>query len=247
MNSQASRFFTSSQQLQMAHAIEQGDTSTITHLLQSHVVSPNDYGLVRKKEKSDEQPISFLTYAVMVKDKAAIEALLLNGADVNAKTPDGWSALAEAARSPDETLLQILLDKGGNADLVDNAGRPLTFTAYNAGRLQNMNLLLDRGAHINAQDSTQETLLMTMADLNDYQHMLDLLQRGADPRVSSKQQNTTVAWTVQESAGRLTPDRERLRQQVIQVLESKGLHFPVPAPQTYEWSAEQHKFVLPGK
>ncbi len=245
MNSQANRFFTSPQQLQMAHAIEQGDSATIRKLIQEHAVRPNEFGLVPQAQKSDEQPISFLTYAVMVKNKAAIKALLSSGAGVNFRTPDGWSAMAEAARSPDQTLLPLLLTNGGDVNIKNNAEEPITFEAYTSRNLQNMNLLLDRGANINAKGSLEETLLMAMADLNDYEHMLALMQRGADPNITSGENKASVAWTVQKSAGNLTPEREQQRQQVIKTLEAKGIHFPVPAPPVYKWDPKQHKFLLP--
>ena len=245
MNSQATRFYTSPQQLKMAHAIEDGDKKTIATMIQTHAVSPNDFGLVHKAQASDEQPISFLTYAVMVRNKAAVEALLDSGANVNFRTPDGWSAMAEAARSPDESILPLLLTKGGDVNARGTTESPITFVAYMSGHLKNMNLLLDRGADINAEDSTQQTLLMTMADLNDYSHMLELLKRGADPTIADNEQRVSVAWTVQESAGNLTPEAELKRQQVIKVLEAKGIRFPVAAPPVYRWDANQHKFVLP--
>jgi len=86
---------------------------------------------------------------------------------------------------------------------------------------------------------------MTMANLNDYEHMLDLMRRGADPTITSGENKVSVAWTVQDSAGRLTPEREQQRQQVIKALEAKGIRFPVPTPPVYKWDPKQHKFLLP--
>ena len=243
--SQASRFFTTPQQLRMAHAIEQGDAKAIGQLIREHVVGPNDFGVVPVADQNEERPISFLTYAVMVKNRAAIEALLASGANVNFRTPDGWSAMAEAARSPDETLLPLLIGKGGDVNMKDNASRPITFVSYMSQHLKNMYLLLDRGADINAKDSMDETLLMTMADLNDYEHMLDLMRRGGDPKLTSGANKVSVAWVVQESAGNLTSEREQERHRVIRALEQRAIRFPVPRPPVYRWDPKQHKFVLP--
>lgn len=56
-----------------------------------------------------------------------------------------------------------------------------------------------------------------------------------------------INWTVQDSGGRLTPEREKIRQQVIQELEAKGIHFPVPRPATYRWDPITRTFSLPSR
>ena len=106
-------------------------------------------------------------------------------------------------------------------------------------------MLLNKGADINARDFSGETLLLLMANFNDYGHMLELLQRGADPTITRGENKVSVAWTVQDSGGNLTPDREQQRQQVIKVLQAKGIQFPAPRPPIYRWDPKQHKFVLP--
>ena len=242
MNSQAARFFSDPAQLKMAHAIEANDTSTIRQMIQKQMVSANGFGTADK-----EQPISFLTYAVMVKNKKSMHELIANGADPNFKTPDGWSAMAEAVRSPDPSLLPFLLDAGGNANLTGPGGNPITFQACLALRWENLYLLLNRGADINARDGSGEVLLLSMAHLNAYEQMLELLKRGADPTITRGKNKVSVAWAVQERAGRLTPEREVLRQRVIHELEARGVHFPVPKPPSYKWNPAQHKFVLPAK
>ena len=239
MNSQAARFFSDPAQLKMAHAIEANDTSTIRQMIQKQMVSANGFGTADK-----EQPISFLTYAVMVKNKKSMHELIANGADPNFKTPDGWSAMAEAARTPDPSLLPFMLDAGGNVNLTGDVGRPLTFLAFLAHRWENLNLLLNRGANVNATDSRGEVLLLLMADLNDYAHMLELLKRGADPTITRGENKVSVGWVVQDEAGHLTPNGEVLRQRVIHELEARGVHFPVPQPPIYKWNQAQHKFVL---
>ena len=247
MNSEATRFFATPTQLRMAHAIEQGDTLAIETLLREHAVAPNEYGLVPHEQKGDENPISFLTYAVMVRSKPAIEALLSGQADPNYRTPDGWSAMAEAARSPDDSLLPLLLSRGGDFNIKSTGGRPIAFVSYLSGHWPRTEMLLDRGADINATDSKEDTLLMVLANLNDYPRMLQLLHRGADPTITSGKNKVSVGWTVQDSAGRLTPEREHSRQQVIMALEAKGIRFPVPRPAVYRWDPEQKKFVLPAQ
>ena len=85
---------------------------------------------------------------------------------------------------------------------------------------------------------------MVQANLNDYLHMLELLQRGADPTITSGENKVSVAWTVQDSAGRLTPEREQARLQVIRALEAKGIQFPVARPGVYRWDPKQGKSEL---
>ena len=246
MGSQANHYFSTPQQLRMAHAIDQDDTAEISSLIHDHVVGANEFGLVDQKQKGDERVMSLLTYAVLVKAKASIGTLIQNGANPNFRTPGGWSALAEAASSSDDSLLPFLLSKGGNINLKCSAERPLTFEAYMSGYVDRMWMLLDKGANINATDFSGETLLLLMANLNDYTNMIKLLGRGADPTLTRGENKVSVAWTVQDQKN-LTPEKERLRGKLMKALETKGVHFPVPRPAVYRWDPAQHKFVLPGQ
>ena len=199
-------------------------------------------GMTQRQAVGD-QTVSLLTCAVTLR----IKALIKGGANPNFRTPDGWSAMAEAARSPDDTMLPLLLDLGGDKDIKATANRPLTFVAYLADHWPRTQMLLNRGANINAIDAKEDTLLMVTANLNDYVHMLQLLDWGADPTITSGANKVSVAWTVQDSGGRLTPEREKIRQQVIQELEAKGIHFPVPRPATYRWDPITRTFSLPSR
>ncbi len=63
--------------------------------------------------------------AVMKGDKAAVKALLKEGADVNAAQGDGMTALHWAARSGDAELTRMLLYAGANVKANTRLGRLL--------------------------------------------------------------------------------------------------------------------------
>ena len=131
-----------------------------------------------------------------------IVALLLeNGADVNAKTDDGWTPLVAAANSGHDAVGHQLIDNGAQMDLIaavqfenleavqqiiasgaevrmkDSEGRTILdhVTGTRTGK-KIAKLLLDNGAQINLQ---------VAAWFNDFESARQLIADGADVRAKN--------------------------------------------------------------
>src|SRR5258708_6634168 len=97
-------------------------------------------------------------------DKAAVRTLLAQKADVNAKQPDGGTALHWAVYREDVELATMLLRAGANANAVNLTGAtPLSLAGTN-GNAAIIELLLKAGVGVNAPLSKyNETSLLLAA------------------------------------------------------------------------------------
>jgi FOG: Ankyrin repeat len=122
-----------------------------------------------------------LADAVMNGDRAAIETLLAEGADVNAAQLDDTTALHYAAYQDDLALAERLLEAGADVDAATRLGAtPLYLAAVN-GSAPMLRLLLDSGADPNLTVlSHSETPLMFAARSGSVEAVRLLLDAGAD-------------------------------------------------------------------
>ena len=95
-----------------------------------------------------------LIEAVQTGDKARVQRLLQEGASVEERDSEGFTALFWAT-SPDIT--QLLLDKGANIEAKDNYGYTALFRAAQYGWTDVVKLLLDSGANSAAKDKNGKT------------------------------------------------------------------------------------------
>ena len=65
---------------------------------------------------------------------AMVQALLAKGAEVNAKTPGGWTALMNAAEGGHLAVVQALLDKGADVNAKTPNGWSALMWAAGSGR-----------------------------------------------------------------------------------------------------------------
>ena len=103
-------------------------------------------------------PIKALTLQDEREAHPNVAAVLLDrGAEVNAKTNNGWTPLHEAALNGHATVAALLLDRGAEVNAKTNNGwTPLHEAALN-GHATVAALLLDRGAEINSKDNNGRT------------------------------------------------------------------------------------------
>jgi ankyrin repeat protein len=102
-----------------------------------------------------------------------VELMLDAGADVNAKTKDGTTALLAATYKQKWDLSKYLIQKGADVNARLDVGSPLLFAAA-AGDLGTVKLLVEKGAEINAKDSEGISPL-SAAQKRNHQEVVDFL------------------------------------------------------------------------
>ena len=135
-----------------------------------------------------------LVEAARRNDPAAVRVLLAEGLDVDARHPDGATALLWATHYDDAETATLLLAAGADVDAVNDYGEsPLTQASRN-GNAALVAALLAAGADPHAVKPTGETLLMTAARAGSGAVVDLLLARGAavDARESANGQTALM-------------------------------------------------------
>jgi uncharacterized protein len=145
-------------------------------------------------------PKSDVADAAMKGDKAAVQTLLRQKADVNAQQIDGTSALHWAVQSNDLQLTDLLLSAGAKPGAVNHTGAtPLLLAAQN-GSAAMIERLLTAGADPNAAlTKTGDTALMMAARTGKADAVKALLDHQAQANAKETWGGTTaLMWAVSE-------------------------------------------------
>ena len=125
-------------------------------------------------------------------DLRTVQALVANGANVNARTSFGYSALSGAATKGHTEVVRFLLDKGVSVNERLRGGTNALGEASFWGHLGTVRLLLARGANPNMQKDNGYTPLISAA-MNGHLPIVKLLiERGADVNARSQTGSTAL-------------------------------------------------------
>src|SRR5688572_17597413 len=113
-------------------------------------------------------------------DHAAAVAALTAGGDVNARGPDGTTALIWAAYNGDAKLVERLLAAGADADATNEFGSFALSEAAIGGYTDVIAALLAAGAAADATNPEGETALMEVARTGNVEAATLLIDAGAD-------------------------------------------------------------------
>jgi len=109
----------------------------------------------------------------------AMRMLLDAGANVNAKSYAGATALMWAASTP--AKVRLLVDRGADVNAVSAAGHnPLQLAAMSDGSAETVRFLLGRGANPQLVDQLKQTTLLAAAMGNDIGSIRQLVDAGVD-------------------------------------------------------------------
>ena len=127
---------------------------------------------------ADDPP---LVAAAEAGDEGAVRRLLAAGADVDAASVDGATALHWAVHRDLPELVRLLVDAGGDVSVSNRYGvQPIALAATNGSAVV-LEQLLDAGADPNASMPGGETALMTAARAGPPDAVRVPLRAGADP------------------------------------------------------------------
>lgn len=143
-----------------------------------------------------------LIKAVDKGNSSQIEALIKQGASVNAQNKKGVPVLLRAVVKGDPNAVKLLLDNG--ADIEGNKDQlPPVFWAAVMGKTEIVKLFVNKGIEINARDDSGTTLLMAAAlpmdaknDDNKIKLVDYLLQKGADLNAVNNERETALFRTL---------------------------------------------------
>lgn len=171
-----------SKEEQLIKATKEGDSNRVTTLINK--------GANINYRRQDEQ-VSALDCAVIIGDIGLVNLLLDNGADVNSKTRNGYTALFIASvdwtSHPD--IIDTLIRHGAdvNAKSFVEKWTPLLLASSDVLTDESVvRRLVEAGAQINDSNVFGMTPLMYVAELGSDGLVEYLLKNGADPRLTTK-------------------------------------------------------------
>ena len=137
--------------------------------------------LAAEKKAAQEKKDFNLRNRVFDGDIAEIRAWLNTGANPNAATKDGATALMLAAQEGHPQIAKILLAAGANPNAAEDGGMTALMWAAGPGHAEIVKVLLDAGADPNAVRNNDGTALMLAMSYGHPEVAKMLLDAGADP------------------------------------------------------------------
>lgn len=133
-----------------------------------------------------------LVESVIKNDTGNVRMLLDRGADPNAVSAIGNSALMYAAETGNLTIMQLLIKSGAEVNTTGFNGETPLFLAIFNNDFQSAKYLLEQGANPNVKDDFGVTPLIYAAATNQYQSADLLLFYEADPDVTDAGENDAL-------------------------------------------------------
>jgi len=126
-------------------------------------------------------------------DIAKIKDLLYIGADVNAESNGGWTALREAANEGHTEAVKLLIEKGADVNAKNNDyNETALMRAAGKGHTEIVKTLIDKGADVNAKDYNGGTALIWAAGKGHTEVAKTLIEHGTDLNAKSNKGSTAL-------------------------------------------------------
>lgn len=150
---------------------ERNDTGLILALREN---SPKVFGVLLNAKDTDLEAKSrngdsALMLAAFKGNKAAVDALIARGAEVNRP---GWTALHYAASIGNDDIVKVLLDNSAYIDAESPNGTTPIMMAARSGHIYTVKLLLDEGADATLKNSLGMTAI-DMAEKNEHKDIVE--------------------------------------------------------------------------
>jgi len=148
----------------------------------------------RPSAGADEGPV---IAAVRAQDTAAVRAALAQGEDVNARQPDGATALHWASFRDDAEIAELLLTAGADVNAANDLGATPLWLAADNGSAAMVARLLAAGAAPDVRLPEGETPVMTASRTGNVDAVTLLVAAGADVNVAEETRGqTALMWAV---------------------------------------------------
>ena len=187
--------------------------------------------------------ITPLAWAVRCESVAGVKALLAAGANPDQVIGDRFTSVVYLAASGDDPgPLEVLLGAGASAESYSLKSDRTAMTqallhGITSGDWRAWNLLLPKVDINRPYDKFGETIALRAAYFNQFELVVQLLERGYDYRILE------LAKVVAD-AGNLTEHAASWQRKAIQMLERRGVVFPV-APSRLQLITEGELQLLP--
>ena len=152
-----------------------------------------------------------LHWAAHENDLSAVQRLIKQGANVNAKNDYGATPMSEAAVTGNAALLEALLKAGADAESPNADGQTALMVVARTGNVEAARVLIARGANVNAVEKWRgQTALMWAVAQGQPAMVRELIARGAQVNARStvnswSRQVTAEPRAIYRPAGGLTP------------------------------------------
>jgi ankyrin repeat protein len=135
--------------------------------------------------------------AVRAQDAAAVRAALSEGGDVNARQPDGATALHWASFRDDAEIAELLLAAGADVNVANDLGATPLWLAADNGSAAMVERLLAAGAEPEVRLPEGETPVMTASRTGNVDAVALLVAAGVDVNVAEETRGqTALMWAV---------------------------------------------------
>ena len=181
----------------LLNAITADDGAYVRGALQAKLISPNQH----VPALGYQEGVPLLAVAARYAAVDVMRALLKAGAEINARTPDGDTALMLASfffhedrerntnsNEQHEKAVRLLVEAGASIENEPHHYTPLAYAAYQ-GHDGIVHLLIERGAQVDGDADQDEELtyvntpLMMAAIQGHHRTAMALLRRGANARI----------------------------------------------------------------
>jgi uncharacterized protein len=140
-----------------------------------------DGRMIEDISKADRQGNTALLLAVCQDDRLLLQAILDQGADIDAQNHDGDTALTLAIRKGFAETACWLIRRGANVNLANfDSDTPLILAARGEESPAVLEMLLGSGAHVHAKNNVGDTALHVAAYFGNLDIARRLIQNQAD-------------------------------------------------------------------
>ncbi|KAL9014436.1 MAG: hypothetical protein Q9173_000918 [Seirophora scorigena] len=157
---------------------------------------------IAEKKSEGSTVVTGLRLAVQERHMSRLQALLEEGADVNAKDVGGWTALILAADNGYVEAVEMLLRHGADVDISGRREWPALHWAASHGELMVVQLLVKNGANINANKNGWAPILL--AAKKGYLGVVKfLMANGADTNSEDYHGRRALHWAAEHGQTRM--------------------------------------------